>query len=129
MFQRIAPRYDLMNRLMTGGRDQAWRRTAARLAAPPPGSLALDLATGTGDLARALLGESRVRGVIGVDFVEGMLRLGRRSSTRSGSGASGSSRGTRSRSRSPTARSAASPRPSCSGTWRTSAPASPRCGG
>ncbi len=75
MFQRIAPRYDLMNRLMTGGRDQAWRRTAARLAAPPPGSLALDLATGTGDLARALLGESRVRGVIGVDFVEGMLRL------------------------------------------------------
>jgi demethylmenaquinone methyltransferase/2-methoxy-6-polyprenyl-1,4-benzoquinol methylase len=76
MFARIAPRYDLMNRLMTGGRDQAWRRAAARLAAPPPGSLALDLATGTGDLACALLAETGVRGVVGVDFVEGMLRLG-----------------------------------------------------
>src|SRR5262249_21831240 len=77
MFARIAPRYDLMNALMTGGRDRAWRRTAARLAAPPPGSLALDLATGTGDLAFALLRETPVRGVVGVDFVEGMLRLGR----------------------------------------------------
>ena len=76
MFARIAPRYDLMNALMTGGRDRAWRRTAARVAAPPAGSLALDLATGTGDLALALLGETRVRGVVGVDFVEGMLRLG-----------------------------------------------------
>lgn len=77
MFGRIAPRYDLMNALMTGGRDQAWRRAAARLAAPPAGSLALDLATGTADLALALLAETRVRGVVGVDFVEGMVRLGR----------------------------------------------------
>jgi demethylmenaquinone methyltransferase / 2-methoxy-6-polyprenyl-1,4-benzoquinol methylase len=77
MFARIAPRYDLMNTLMTGGRDRAWRRAAARLAAPPRGSLALDLATGTGDLALALLDEADVRGVVGVDFVEGMLRLGR----------------------------------------------------
>lgn len=77
MFARIAPRYDLMNRLMTGGRDQAWRRAAARLAAPPPGSLALDLATGTGDLARALLAETGVRGVVAVDVVEPMVRLGR----------------------------------------------------
>src|SRR5262245_24254309 len=76
MFARIAPRYDLMNALMTGGRDRAWRRVAARLAAAPAGSLALDLATGTGDLALALLRETRARGVIGVDFVEGMLRLG-----------------------------------------------------
>jgi demethylmenaquinone methyltransferase/2-methoxy-6-polyprenyl-1,4-benzoquinol methylase len=76
MFAGIAGRYDLMNRLMTGGRDQAWRRRAARLAAPPPGSLALDLATGTGDLALALLAETPVRAVVGVDFVEGMLRLG-----------------------------------------------------
>jgi demethylmenaquinone methyltransferase/2-methoxy-6-polyprenyl-1,4-benzoquinol methylase len=76
MFARIAPRYDLMNRLMTGGRDQAWRRKAARLAAPPAGMLALDLATGTADLALALLEETSVRGVVGVDFVEGMVRLG-----------------------------------------------------
>jgi demethylmenaquinone methyltransferase/2-methoxy-6-polyprenyl-1,4-benzoquinol methylase len=77
MFAGIAPRYDRMNRLMTGGRDRAWRRLAARMARPPAGSLALDLATGTGDLALALLAETRVRAVIGVDFVEGMLRLGR----------------------------------------------------
>jgi demethylmenaquinone methyltransferase/2-methoxy-6-polyprenyl-1,4-benzoquinol methylase len=77
MFAGIAPRYDLMNRLMTGGRDRAWRRAAARAADPPPGSLALDLATGTGDLALALLAQTRVRAVVGVDFVEGMLRLGR----------------------------------------------------
>jgi demethylmenaquinone methyltransferase/2-methoxy-6-polyprenyl-1,4-benzoquinol methylase len=77
MFARIAPRYDLMNALMTGGRDRAWRRVAARLTATPAGSLALDLATGTGDLALALLRETRVRGVVGVDFVEDMLRLGR----------------------------------------------------
>ena len=77
MFAGIAPRYDLMNALMTGGRDQAWRRLAARLAAPPPGSLALDLATGTADLALAFLAETGVRGVVGVDFVEGMLQLGR----------------------------------------------------
>ena len=76
MFAGIAPRYDLMNALMTGGRDQAWRRLAARMASPPAGSLALDLATGTGDLALALVRETAVRGVIGVDFVEGMLRLG-----------------------------------------------------
>src|SRR5215510_8717908 len=78
MFARIAPRYDLMNALMTVGRDRAWRRAAARLAAPPAGSLALDLATGTGDLAVALLRETAVRGVVGVDFVEGMLRRGTR---------------------------------------------------
>jgi len=77
MFARIAPRYDLMNTLMTGGRDHAWRRAAVRLAAPAPGSVALDLATGTADLALAFLEETAVRSVIGVDFVEGMLRLGR----------------------------------------------------
>ena len=77
MFARIAPRYDLMNALMTAGRDQAWRRTAARLAAPAAGGLVLDLATGTGDLALAFLRETAARGVMGVDFVEGMLRLSR----------------------------------------------------
>lgn len=77
MFARIAPRYDLMNALMTAGRDQAWRRRAARLAALTPGSLVLDLATGTADLALAFLAETPARAVIGVDFVEDMLRLAR----------------------------------------------------
>jgi len=76
MFTRIARRYDLMNSLMTCGRHQAWRRAAARLADPQPGGLALDVATGTGDLALALLSETPIRGVIGMDFSDGMLRVG-----------------------------------------------------
>jgi demethylmenaquinone methyltransferase/2-methoxy-6-polyprenyl-1,4-benzoquinol methylase len=77
MFAGIAPRYDLMNRLMTGGRDQAWRRVAARLAAPAPGARILDLATGTADLALAFLEVTPAGSVVGVDFVEGMLRRAR----------------------------------------------------
>jgi demethylmenaquinone methyltransferase/2-methoxy-6-polyprenyl-1,4-benzoquinol methylase len=77
MFTRIARRYDLMNALMTFGRHQAWRRVAARMAEPQPGGLALDVATGTGDLALALLAETPVRRVVGLDFSDGMLAVGR----------------------------------------------------
>lgn len=86
MFTRIAQRYDLMNSLMTFGRHQAWRRVAARMAEPQPGSLALDVATGTGDLALALLAETSVHCVIGVDFSEGMLRVGQEKLRRKDSG-------------------------------------------
>jgi demethylmenaquinone methyltransferase / 2-methoxy-6-polyprenyl-1,4-benzoquinol methylase len=77
MFAGIAPRYDLMNALMTAGRDQAWRRTAVRLAAPTAEELVLDLATGTADLALAFVEESPVERVVGADFVEGMLHRAR----------------------------------------------------
>ncbi|MGH7265668.1 MAG: ubiquinone/menaquinone biosynthesis methyltransferase [Candidatus Rokuibacteriota bacterium] len=77
MFARIAPRYDLMNALMTGGRDQAWRRRAARLAGVPAGGLVLDLATGTADLALAFLEVTPARAVVGLDFVHAMLRRAR----------------------------------------------------
>jgi demethylmenaquinone methyltransferase/2-methoxy-6-polyprenyl-1,4-benzoquinol methylase len=77
MFSGIAPRYDLMNALMTGGRDQAWRRKLARLAAPEAGDRVLDLATGTADLALAFLEETPAESVVGVDFVEGMLTRAR----------------------------------------------------
>src|SRR3990170_4729145 len=77
MFTRIARRYDLMNSLMTGGRHQAWRRAAARLAESQPGGLALDVAVGTGDLALAFLSATHVRRVVGVDFSNGMLQVGR----------------------------------------------------
>ena len=50
MFTDIAPRYDLMNRLMTLGRDQVWRRTVVRLCRLPRGGSLLDVATGTGDI-------------------------------------------------------------------------------
>lgn len=71
MFGRIVPRYDLVNRLMTGGQDVRWRRVAAQ-AARPEGGVALDLATGTADLAVALLrlGASRV---VAADFCVPML--------------------------------------------------------
>ena len=77
MFTRIAGRYDLMNGLMTFGRHQAWRRIAVRMTNPAPGGVALDVATGTGDLALALLETSQFRRVVGLDFSEGMLRVGR----------------------------------------------------
>ncbi len=60
MFGRISPRYDLMNRLMTFGLDQGWRRRVMREAAVPPGGRALDLATGTGDIALAFGADVRV---------------------------------------------------------------------
>ncbi len=71
MFGRIAHRYDLMNALMTFGMDSRWRAAAAR-AAQPAGGIALDLATGTGDLALALVGAG-ARRVAGVDFSLEML--------------------------------------------------------
>ena len=77
MFTRIARRYDLMNSLMTGGRHHAWRRAVARAAAAAPEGPALDLATGTADLALALRAAAPARLVVGADFSLGMLREGR----------------------------------------------------
>lgn len=74
MFDRIAGVYDLMNRVMTVGMDERWRERAADLAANP--ARALDVATGTGDLAIEL--QSRGADVVGVDFSEGMLEIARK---------------------------------------------------
>lgn len=71
MFGRIVRRYDMMNRLMTGGRDIAWRRLAARAAVADGAARALDVATGTGDLALALL-EAGAESVVGLDFAPPM---------------------------------------------------------
>jgi demethylmenaquinone methyltransferase / 2-methoxy-6-polyprenyl-1,4-benzoquinol methylase len=75
MFDRIAKVYDRMNGLMTVGMHHRWRSRAVDLAGVGPGSRALDVATGTGDLAVAL----RTRGsdVVGIDFSEPMLELAR----------------------------------------------------
>jgi demethylmenaquinone methyltransferase/2-methoxy-6-polyprenyl-1,4-benzoquinol methylase len=75
MFDRIAGVYDRMNRVMTVGLDQQWRRRAADLSAVGPGDRALDVATGTGDLAVELAG--RGASVTGLDFSEAMLVLAR----------------------------------------------------
>ncbi len=78
MFDRIAPRYDLMNRLMSGGLDRRWRRLAAAAADVSLGSRALDVCTGTGDLAFELARRVGASGaVIGVDFSEQMLERAR----------------------------------------------------
>jgi demethylmenaquinone methyltransferase/2-methoxy-6-polyprenyl-1,4-benzoquinol methylase len=76
MFDRIARVYDGMNSVMTVGMHQRWRERAADLAEVGPGKRALDVATGTGDLAIALRG--RGAEVVGVDFAEAMLEIGRR---------------------------------------------------
>ena len=75
MFSRIAGRYDLMNGLMTLGMHHAWRRVAARQTIPSPPGPALDLATGTGDLALALSRLHPHRVVVGADFSLGMLAV------------------------------------------------------
>ena len=78
MFDRIAGPYDLMNSVMTAGLHHRWRERAADLARVGPGSRALDVATGTGDLAIELA--SRGASVVGSDFSEGMLDVARRKS-------------------------------------------------
>jgi len=75
MFDAIAPRYDLINRLMTFGLDQSWRRATVDALALPPDALVLDLACGTGDLTRLAL-RSGYR-VIGADLSRGMLDANR----------------------------------------------------
>jgi demethylmenaquinone methyltransferase / 2-methoxy-6-polyprenyl-1,4-benzoquinol methylase len=78
MFERIAPRYDVMNRLMTAGLDRRWRQMALGEAALPPGGRLLDLATGTGDIAlMALAGDAALQ-VTGADFSLAMMRIGQR---------------------------------------------------
>lgn len=78
MFDQVAPRYDVRNRLFSFNRDTAWRRRAARRAELKPGQTALDLCTGTGKLAHELLTYVRPGGrVIGMDFSATMLELAR----------------------------------------------------
>lgn len=79
MFDRIAGVYDVMNTVMTAGMHQRWRERAADLARIGPGDRALDVATGTGDLADALARRTAPGGeVVGVDFSDAMLERARR---------------------------------------------------
>lgn len=74
MFDTIAPRYDLVNRVMTFGLDQSWRRAAVDALGLPAGAAVLDLACGTGDLST--LARRRGYRTVGVDLSWGMLVAG-----------------------------------------------------
>jgi demethylmenaquinone methyltransferase/2-methoxy-6-polyprenyl-1,4-benzoquinol methylase len=75
MFDAIAPRYDLVNRVMTFRMDVGWRRRAVGSLALPPASRVVDIACGTGDLCRGLASAGLV--TLGVDLSFGMLAAAR----------------------------------------------------
>ena len=75
MFDRVAPGYDRMNRVISLGLDRRWRRRAIAALALPTGAQVLDLACGTGDLCRDLASVGHA--AIGVDLSEGMLNAAR----------------------------------------------------
>lgn len=85
LFDRIAARYDLLNRLLSLGRDVAWRKRLARHLPEGNGLRLLDVATGTADVLLFLDDASdAVRGGVGVDMSFGMLAQGRRKIRRRG---------------------------------------------
>lgn len=83
MFDAIAPRYDLLNRVLSMGIDRGWRKRVVRRLAETGAARVLDVATGTGDLAIEAL-KAGATEVIGVDIAEEMLQVGREKIARKG---------------------------------------------
>src|SRR4029450_12779806 len=81
MFDAIAPRYDLLNHLLSAGIDRRWRTRAIRTLQLTGGETLIDVCTGTADIALAATGAARV---IGVDFAGAMLGLGLKKIHRAG---------------------------------------------
>lgn len=77
LFTRIAFRYDLMNELASLGQVRLWRASAAGEIELPADGLVLDIGAGTGEMARLLAKKAPQAKVIGLDFSEGMLRVGK----------------------------------------------------
>ena len=76
MFDAIAPRYDLLNRVLSAGLDRRWRDRAVTALDLPQGARVLDLCTGTADLAIATVRLVPGAAVVGIDFAGAMLALG-----------------------------------------------------
>lgn len=79
LFTTIADRYDVITVVLSYGMDRRWKRRVAEIVSPNPGARALDLACGTGDIARELA--SRGARVIGLDVTHRMLQLARQKTT------------------------------------------------
>ena len=79
LFTTIADRYDVITVVLSFGMDRRWKRRVGAIVAPKPGARALDLACGTGDIARELA--SRGARVTGLDVTHRMLQLARRKTT------------------------------------------------
>ena len=77
MFARIAGRYDLLNRLMTFGRDRAWRKESIRHLEVQPGQLILDAGSGTGDIALEIMRKEPSVRVVAADLTIEMIQVGR----------------------------------------------------
>lgn len=84
MFDVIAPRYDFMNRFLSAGIDQRWRRRAIRLLQPDQPQYLLDVATGTADMALLAARMLKPERIAGIDISEGMLAKGREKVQRDG---------------------------------------------
>jgi demethylmenaquinone methyltransferase / 2-methoxy-6-polyprenyl-1,4-benzoquinol methylase len=84
MFDRIARRYDLLNRVLSLGLDQRWRRLTVDALELQPGQRVLDLATGTGDVALAMLRRCPDLSVYGLDPSTAMLERAREKQERAG---------------------------------------------
>jgi len=84
MFDTIAPRYDLLNRLLSLGIDRRWRRFAVRQLELREKGRFLDIATGTGDVALEIASQAPASvEIVGEDFTQGMLVLGKEKVARS----------------------------------------------
>ena len=86
MFDAIASHYDLLNRVLSGGLDRRWRERAVGELHLSGNEVAVDLCTGTADLALTLIRAPGVRRIIGIDFSTEMLRLGQRKVSEAGEG-------------------------------------------
>ena len=84
MFDAVAPRYDLLNRVLSLGIDQYWRTQAIRLLADEQPTRVLDVATGTADLALKAERMLHPRDVVGIDLSAEMLHYGRKKIDRKG---------------------------------------------
>lgn len=87
MFDRIAPRYDFMNRFLSAGIDVSWRRKAIKRFQEDQPKTLLDVATGTGDMAILTAKLLKPQKIVGIDISEKMLEVGRKKIEKEGLGA------------------------------------------